>query len=62
MFVYGSLHHVPKKQPAQYCDEFSYRFNRRKEEPQLFEETTKSLLRGIDVTYEKRTADEVSGS
>jgi ISXO2-like transposase domain/Transposase zinc-ribbon domain len=55
--LYGSFHHVSKKHLARYCDEFSYRFNRRKEQPQLFEETAKSLLRGTPLTYESLIAE-----
>lgn len=56
--LYGSFHHVSKKHLARYCDEFSYRFNRRKEQPQLFEETTKSLLAGKVLSYKKLTDNE----
>ncbi len=60
--LYGTFHQVSKKHLARYCDEFSYRFNRRKEQPQLFAETTKNLLNGERLTYDNLTASEVSES
>ncbi len=54
--LYGTFHQVSKKHLARYCDEFSYRFNRRKEQPQLFAETTKNLLKGERLTYDALTA------
>jgi transposase-like protein len=60
--LYGTFHQVSTKHLARYCDEFSYRFNRRKEQPQLFAETTKNLLDGKALTYDKLTASEVSES
>ena len=60
--LYGTFHQVSKKHLARYCDEFSYRFNRRKQQPELFAETTKNLLNGEKLTYEKLTASPVSES
>ncbi len=60
--LYGTFHRVSTKHLSRYCDEFSYRFNRRKEQPQLFAETTKNLLNGERLTYDKLTASEVSES
>jgi len=60
--LYGTFHQVSKKHLARYCDEFSYRFNRRGEQSQLFAETTKALLDGKALTYDKLTASEVSES
>jgi hypothetical protein len=60
--LYGTFHQVSKKHLARYCDEFSYRFNRRQEQQQLFAETTKNLLNGERLTYDKLTASEVSES
>jgi ISXO2-like transposase domain/Transposase zinc-ribbon domain len=57
--VYGTFHKVSAKHLARYCDEFSYRFNRRKEQESLFAQTTKALLRGEKLTYENLTASEV---
>ena len=60
--LYGTFHKVSKKHLARYCDEFSYRFNQRKEQEKMFAATTKCLLRGEKLTYEKLTASEVSES
>jgi hypothetical protein len=60
--LYGSFHHVSKKHLARYCDEFSFRFNRRKEQQQLFEDTTKNLVRGKNLPYQTLTASPVSES
>lgn len=60
--VYGTFHKVSKKHLRRYCDEFSYRFNRRKMQPELFEETTKNLLNGERLPYRKLTASQVSES
>jgi hypothetical protein len=55
--LYGSFHRVSKKHLARYCDEFSYRFNRRGNQEQLFADTTKNLLYGQKLTYNGLTAD-----
>lgn len=60
--LYGSFHHVSKKHLARYCDEFSYRFNRRKGQEQLFEQTAKRLANGKGLPYKMLTASEVSES
>jgi ISXO2-like transposase domain/Transposase zinc-ribbon domain len=60
--LYGTFHQVSTKHLARYCDEFSYRFNRRKEQQQLFAETTKNLLNGERLTYDALTASQVSES
>jgi transposase-like protein len=60
--LYGSFHHVSKKHLARYCDEFSYRFNRRKEQEQLLEQTAKRLIRGEKLPYETLTASQISES
>jgi len=60
--LYGSFHHVSKKHLARYCDEFSYRFNRRKEQEDMFEQTAKRLIRGEKLPYEKLTASQTSES
>lgn len=57
--LYGSFHRVSKKHLARYCDEFSFRFNRRHDQPNLFADTTKNLLRGKTLAYKKLTAGEV---
>lgn len=58
------LHLSPciKKHLSRYCDEFSYRFNRRKEQQQLFAQTTKNLLNGKRLTYDPLAASQVSES
>jgi transposase-like protein len=43
--VYGTFHKVSIKHLGRYCNEFSYRFNRRHDQPQMFEETVKGLLK-----------------
>jgi hypothetical protein len=45
---------------GRYCDEFSYRFNRRGEQLEMFGVTLKNLLRGEKLTYAKLTASQVS--
>jgi len=58
----GTFHKVSKKHLARYCNEFSYRFNRRKQQEALFGETTKNLLNGEKLPYKKLTASQVSPS
>ncbi len=60
--LYGSFHRVSRKHLARYCDEFSYRFNRRNEQSKLFADTTKNLLNGERLPYQKLTASPVSES
>ena len=60
--VYGTFHKVSIKHLPRYCNEFSYRFNRRDRQPELFAETTKNLLHGEKLTYKKLTASQVSES
>jgi hypothetical protein len=38
--LHGTFHQVSKKHLGRYCDEFSYRFNRRKQQANMFAETT----------------------
>ena len=54
--LYGTFHKVSKKHLRRYCDEFSYRFNRRHEQPELFAETTKNLLHSEALQYKKLTS------
>lgn len=54
--VYGSFHHVSIKHLGRYCDEFSYRFNRRGEQLQMFDGTMKKLANGEVLPYKKLTA------
>ena len=46
----GTFQQVSEKHLGRYCDEFSYRFNLRKMQPQLFA-YTKNLLYGERLTY-----------
>ncbi|HXY23363.1 MAG TPA: IS1595 family transposase [Candidatus Acidoferrum sp.] len=54
--VYGTFHKVSIKHLGRYCNEFSYRFNRRDSQKQIFHETMKGLLRGNPLPYRKLTA------
>lgn len=54
--VYGTFHKVSIKHLGRYCNEFSYRFNRRHSQRQMFHETMKGLLRGKPLQYKKLTA------
>jgi hypothetical protein len=54
--LYGSFHHVSIKHLGRYCDEFSYRFNRRSEQPKMFEQTMKELLKGKALQYKALTS------
>ena len=49
--VYGTFHKVSIKHLGRYCNEFSYRFNRRGEQLQMFCETMKHLTRGKALPY-----------
>jgi hypothetical protein len=40
---------------ARYCNEFSYRFNRREEQLQMLGMTVKNLVRGKVLSYKKLT-------
>jgi transposase-like protein len=59
--IVGSFHKVSIKHFDRYLAEFTYRFNRRDQQGQLFAETTKNLLRGKALTYDKLTSLTVSG-
>src|SRR6266478_5158219 len=54
--VYGTFHKVSIKHLGRYCNEFSFRFNRRESQAQMFEETVKGLLRGKPLPYKTLTA------
>lgn len=56
----GSFHHVSIKHLGRYCNEFSYRFNRRDYQEQMFGETMKNLLTRKNLPYKKLTASAVS--
>ena len=59
--VYGTFHKVSIKHLGRYCNEFSYRFNRRESQAQMFAETVKGLLKGKPLTYKTLTASEKVG-
>jgi transposase-like protein len=54
--VVGSFHKVSIKHLQRYCDEFSYRFNRRGMQLQMFDSTLRNLTRGEVLSYKKLTA------
>jgi transposase-like protein len=54
--VYGTYHKVSIKHLGRYCNEFSYRFNRRGEQLSMFNITLKNLARGKALTYDKLTS------
>jgi transposase-like protein len=54
--IYGTFHKVSIKHLARYCNEFSYRFNRREEQLQMFGMTVKNLVNGEILSYKKLTA------
>ena len=58
----GSFHHVSIKHLRRYCEEFSYRFNRRGIQGQLFDETLRNIVRGKALPYKTLTASQVSAS
>jgi transposase-like protein len=54
--IYGSFHKVSIKHLGRYCDEFSYRFNRRGAQLAMFDATLKNLTQGDVLSYAKLTA------
>ncbi|HKN76701.1 MAG TPA: IS1595 family transposase [Candidatus Acidoferrum sp.] len=59
--VYGTFHKVSIKHLGRYCNEFSYRFNRRGAQLEMFDATLKNLTRGEALPYSKLT-EKVSAS
>jgi ISXO2-like transposase domain len=57
--VYGTFHKVSIKRLGRYCNEFSYRFNRRGEQLAMFDATLKNLTRGEALPYNKLTAKDL---
>jgi len=49
--VYGTFHKVSIKHLGRYCNEFSYRFNRRGIQNQMFDETLKRLVNGKPLPF-----------
>jgi transposase-like protein len=60
--IYGTFHKVSWKHLPRYCNEFSFRFNRRGQQLQMFDSTLKNLTRGEVLPYKKLTASKVSES
>ncbi|HTC64877.1 MAG TPA: IS1595 family transposase [Candidatus Saccharimonadales bacterium] len=58
--VYGTYHKVSIKHLGRYCNEFSYRFNRREEQADMFDATLKNLTRGEALPFKKLTASRES--
>src|SRR5215472_17280046 len=54
--IYGTFHKVSIKHLGRYCNEFSYRFNRRGEQLQMFDSTVKKLTVGQVLPYKKLTS------
>lgn len=56
--VYGTFHKVSVKHLGRYCNEFSFRFNRRGQQEQMFDETLKRLVNGKPLPFKTLTASE----
>ncbi|HXY25643.1 MAG TPA: IS1595 family transposase [Candidatus Acidoferrum sp.] len=56
--VYGTFHKISIKHLARYCNEFSYRFNRRGNQAGLFDATIKRLVNGKALRFKTLTASE----
>ena len=54
--VYGPFHKVSIKHLQRYCNEFSYRFNRREMQLEMFDETLRHLTQDHVLPYEVLTA------
>lgn len=54
--VYGTFHKVSIKHLGRYCNEFSYRFNRRGQQERMFEETLKRLVNGKPLPFKTLTS------
>ena len=59
--VYGTFHKVSIMHLERYCNEFSYRFNRRGMQERMFDETLKRLVNGKPLPFAKLTASDESG-
>jgi len=60
--VIGTFHKLSIKHLQRYLEEFSYRFNRRDEQPKMFEETVRNLLNTIKLPYKTLIASPISES
>jgi transposase-like protein len=58
--VYGTFHKVSIKHLGRYCNEFSYRFNRRGNQAGLFNATVKGLVNGKALRFKSLIAEETS--
>lgn len=58
--IYGTFHKVSIKHLGRYCNEFSYRFNRRGEQLAMFDATLKNLTSGKTLSYNRLTAKDLS--
>jgi hypothetical protein len=56
--IYGSYHKVSIKHLQRYCNEFSYRFNRREQQALLFNATVKGLAHGKALRFKNLIASE----
>jgi transposase-like protein len=57
--IYGTFHKVSIKHLGRYCNEFSYRFNRRGEQLQMFDGTLKNIVNGKVLAYKNLVANNV---
>src|SRR5579883_567893 len=55
--IYGTFHQVSVKHLGRYCDEFSYRFNRRDTQSSMFNMTLKGLLHETPLQFKTLTSD-----
>ena len=53
--LYGTFHQVSIKHLERYCEEFSYRFNRRYEQSEMFDTTLRGLLREKPLQFKALT-------
>lgn len=53
--LYGTFHQVSIKHLGRYCEEFSYRFNRRYEQSEMFDVTLRGLLREKPLQFKALT-------
>lgn len=56
--IYGTFHQVSEKHLARYCNEFSYRFNRRHSQQGMFNATVKELVHGKALRFKTLIASE----
>jgi ISXO2-like transposase domain/Transposase zinc-ribbon domain len=57
--IYGTFHKVSIKHLGRYCNEFSYRFNRRGMQAEMFNATVKELARGKALRFKTLIAPEI---